>query len=63
MIYGDETTWENLPAKDQPFFQIAKSTTRTGNVLDWTVEKEWRVLGDVELREFKVGDIFAISAI
>lgn len=63
VIYGDETTWENLPAKDQPFFQIAKSTTRTGNVLDWTVEKEWRVLGDVELREFKVGDIFAISAI
>ena len=62
VIYGDETTWENLPATDRPFFQIAKSTTRTGNVLDWTVEKEWRVIGDVELGEFKVGDIFAISA-
>ena len=61
MIYGDESTWENLAPEDRPFFQIAQSTTRTGNVLDWTREKEWRVLDDVELNEFKVGEIFAIS--
>ena len=61
VIYGDESTWENLAPEDRPFFQIAQSTTRTGNVLDWTREKEWRVLDDVELNEFKVGEIFAIS--
>ena len=63
VIYGDEATWENLAPENRPFFQIAQSTTRTGNVLDWTREKEWRVLGDVELNEFKVGEIFAISTV
>ena len=63
VIYGNESTWENLSPEDRPFFQIAQSTTRTGNVLDWTREKEWRVLGDVELHEFKVGEVFAISAV
>lgn len=62
VIYGDQSTWEELDAEDRPFFQVANTTTKTGNVLDWTREKEWRVLGDVELREFEEGEIFAISA-
>lgn len=45
-IYGDEQVWESLPAEDQPYFQrVGEKETS----IDWRVEKEFRVLGDIDL--------------
>jgi hypothetical protein len=50
--YGDATLWRRLPEEDRPFFQL-RSTQSTGNraAVDWTVEQEWRHLGDVSLAD------------
>jgi hypothetical protein len=47
VIYGDETTWKELPEVDRPFFQLAKSTSKK---IDWTNEAEWRLPGDLHLQ-------------
>lgn len=50
VIYGDDALWDRLTVEDRPFFQ--KRTTRPrgdGRTIDWTVEQEWRHLGDLDL--------------
>ena len=47
MTYGDEPVWESLAAKDQPFFQLKHETAK----VDWSIENEWRVVGDVDLKQ------------
>lgn len=47
--YGDESLWEAMPPADRPFFQKQASETARGRVLDWTVEQEWRHVGDLRL--------------
>jgi hypothetical protein len=47
--YGDESLWETLPDADRPFFQKSDSHTASGKRIDWTVEREWRHVGDMEL--------------
>ncbi len=53
--YGDEPAWQNLSESDRPFFQPAHSGTSpsegTGSVIDWTVEREWRHVGDLDLSQ------------
>ena len=49
VIYGDETRWQELPEADRPFFQPRESRSASGRVSDWTVEREWRHVGDVPL--------------
>ncbi|RMF40710.1 MAG: hypothetical protein D6753_11100 [Planctomycetota bacterium] len=44
VIYGDESTFRNLPPEQRPFFQPL------GRNRQWQAEQEWRVLGDVDLR-------------
>ena len=48
VIYGDQETWKSLPAVDRPFFQACQSRDKT---IDWQQEREWRVIGDVDLRQ------------
>lgn len=48
VVYGDESTWQQLPADTRAFFQIA--TTRSGPSIDWREEREWRHLGNLSLR-------------
>lgn len=48
VIYGDEETWHTLPEVDRPFFQ-RRGTRRGNRPRDWTREREWRHLGDVDL--------------
>lgn len=55
VVYGDEELWRSLPPSDRPFFQIA--TGESG--IDWTVEREWRHPGDVDLSSAVSGDVFA----
>lgn len=49
--YGDEASWGALPRDDRPFFQKRESQTASGKRIDWTIEREWRHVGDVELDE------------
>ena len=46
VAYGDESVWEKLEVEDRPFFQ--KVGDKSG-AIDWSVEKEWRTIGDVDL--------------
>ncbi len=45
-IYGDEDVWRSLSTNDQPYFQRIGEKE---NSIDWRVEKEFRVLGDIDL--------------
>jgi hypothetical protein len=47
--YGDEATWNSLAPADRPFFQKSASHTASGKRIDWTVEREWRHVGDLAL--------------
>ena len=52
VCYGDNAFWESLGNELRPFFQVRTSTSRrSGRVADWSIEQEWRHLGDVDLRE------------
>ena len=53
VIYGDQETWESLLADDRPFFQIHQSSDKK---IDWQQEREWRVVGDVDLRRIDSRD-------
>lgn len=47
--YGDEALWKSLAAAERPFFQKSDSHTASGKLIDWTVEREWRHVGDLTL--------------
>ncbi len=50
--YGDESLWSSLSALDQPFFQVAASAKQSSQTkIDWTIEQEWRHVGDVDLSQ------------
>ncbi len=55
VVYGDESVWAALSEADRPFFQL---NSTDGNV-DWSVEKEWRSIGDVALQRIPVEKAFA----
>ena len=46
VIYGDEAVWKDLSKSDRPFYQKIGSNETS---IDWSVEQEWRVLGDIDL--------------
>lgn len=58
VIYGDDATWQTLSAQDRPRFQTAKSVSASGRETDWTIEQEWRHVGDVALDEISADDAF-----
>ena len=58
VIYGDQETWESLPKVDQPFFQVNKSSDQK---IDWQQEREWRVIGDIDLRQIDLGDAIVFA--
>lgn len=49
--YGDESLWNSLSDRDRPFFQAIDCN------VDWQVEKEYRVLGDLTLQSFSNQEI------
>ena len=50
--YGDDELWSRLSPSEQPFFQIASTHgDDPGKSIDWSEEREWRHLGDVDLDE------------
>jgi hypothetical protein len=48
VVYGDEDDWNRLSADDRPFFQLRRTNHAT-RPRDWTAEREWRYLGDIDL--------------
>ncbi len=57
VCYGGKDDFGQLDETEKTFFQLRKSKTRRGDI-DWTVEREWRVLGDVELRKLPADTAF-----
>jgi hypothetical protein len=50
VIYGDESTWQQLALPDRPYFQHRGSVSGP-RPCDWTQEDEWRHVGDVDLSQ------------
>lgn len=46
--YGSEADWATLPDEDRPYFQ---KLGEQDNAIDWRVEREWRLQGDLQLEE------------
>ncbi|MBM4088813.1 MAG: hypothetical protein FJ276_05190 [Planctomycetes bacterium] len=46
--YGDATEWDCLPDSERPFFQCRFAGQQA--TIDWSVEREWRHVGDVDLK-------------
>ena len=51
--YGDEALWQSLTEDERPFFQLAVGESG----IDWTIEQEWRAVGDVSLNELTSDDV------
>jgi hypothetical protein len=49
VIYGDEKDWNAIPDSERHLFQPSTSTTHGGNSIDWSREKEFRCIGDIDL--------------
>lgn len=50
--YAPDSHWDRIPREERPYFQRDRS--RTGScrtTIDWTVEHEWRHVGDLPLEE------------
>jgi hypothetical protein len=48
VIYGDESDYQRLDSRQRPYFQPRRRKGMTQQV--WSEEREWRILGDVDLR-------------
>lgn len=57
VIYGTATEFEALNDADKPWFQKRTSTSRTSQI-DWSIEQEWRLPGDVDLTLISQTDAF-----
>jgi hypothetical protein len=57
VIYGSDATWDQLARPQRPFFQIERSNSGKRDIT-WTIEKEWRVEGNVDLDRLKPHDAF-----
>jgi hypothetical protein len=57
VAYGDDEIWEQLADENRPWFQ--KQSSQVGNkTIDWSVEQEWRVCGDLDLSRIEPDDAF-----
>lgn len=57
VIYGDDVTWSQLPEGERLWFQQRFSNSPAGTI-DWSIEREWRFPGDVDLAQFAPEDVF-----
>lgn len=64
VLYGGEAEWGVTPAADQPFFQCVRELDRVTwsggappDTIDWSAEREWRHLGDLDLSNATPNDV------
>jgi hypothetical protein len=58
VIYGQDDDFDKLAPDDRPFFQRHFSQLPAGNLLDWSPEQEWRILGDIRLDRLDPSFVF-----
>lgn len=57
VYYGDDEEWERLPPELRPYFQLRQTRSRAGRrAIDWTVQREWRHRGSLDLRPLTADD-------
>lgn len=56
--YATRDEWETMSHEQRLFWHLDTTTTKSGNEIDWTVEQEWRVPGDLDLTELTADDAF-----
>lgn len=62
-IYGDENIWSSLMEAQRPFFQLSgEGAERLADTRhqDWSVEREWRHLGDLDLSDLAPEDVIVL---
>ncbi len=52
VIYGDKNDFDQLNPVLKPFFQYKGQKTKTRRT-DWMIEKEWRIIGDIDLESIR----------
>lgn len=60
VIYGEHSDFRQLAPIDQPFFQRRSGRGGRGTI-DWTAEKEWRLLHTLDLRNVRREDMFLFA--
>ena len=60
VIYGEEHDWQSLLPAWRPFFQKSRSLQGISEI-DWRLEQEWRVVGDIDLAELDSEDGFVLA--
>jgi hypothetical protein len=61
VLYGDDRLWAALPPEQRPFFQMRQARAAGHSSMDWTVEREWRCLEDVDLRRLPSSEAFLFA--
>ena len=56
VIYGSDADFKTVPRDSKAFFQLSSSSCN-----DWTTEKEWRVLGDLDFERMNPSDWLVIT--
>jgi hypothetical protein len=63
-LYGGEAEWAVTPEADQPFFQCVRELDRAtwsdgapADTIDWSTEREWRHLGDLDFSNAGPDDV------
>jgi hypothetical protein len=56
VVYGEERDWDLMPETERPFFQAM------GGKHDWREEQEWRIQGEVRLKDFAPDEILVLAA-
>ena len=62
-IYGSENTWAGLAEPERPYFQLSGDQDEAGPDVphhDWSVEREWRHLGDLDLSDLTRDDLLIL---
>jgi hypothetical protein len=54
-IYGSAENYEKMAESDRPYFQ-----NRGEKNVDWSYEKEWRHLGDLNLAKLSPGQLICV---
>ena len=69
--YGDESVWNELEPGERAYFQCLRQPTRTSDpakpviskpVIDWSIEQEWRMVGDLDLSTLSEREGFVFVA-
>ena len=61
VVYGDEAAYTQLSDEDKPYFQ-PHGTKNSRSNQDWTSEREWRLLGDLNLADLPLDSILVFVA-